>query len=367
MTEFVFWQCSLSPHSVPLAVALQKRGHSVRVNILGDLSEERRALGWQSPECDELDVVTLDASTSASELSKQINSDAIHLLQGLPRSGILRLVHCCLAKRKVPFGSMMEQVDDSGPKGVIKRFEYAIRLRGRKAPQFVLAIGEKASPWFKKRSKGDLMVFPFAYFLDEKEPPKSLQRSAKFSVGFVGRMDNGKGLDLLIVALSKLTKGQSIRMICVGDGPERQRLGQLADRRLEGEKVRWLGVLPREQAREHIGNLDILVLPSRYDGWGAVISEALLQGVPVICSDACGAVVAVRRAPYSGVFENGNVDQLSRELSKAISRGALRPSERVRLSNWARCLNAAAGAIYLEQIVESLGNPFGPLPKPPWQ
>jgi glycosyltransferase involved in cell wall biosynthesis len=34
---------------------------------------------------------------------------------------------------------------------------------------------------------------------------------------------------------------------------------------------------------------DIFVLPSRYDGWGVVVNQALGAGLPIICSDAVGA------------------------------------------------------------------------------
>ena len=39
---------------------------------------------------------------------------------------------------------------------------------------------------------------------------------------------------------------------------------------------------------------DNLVLPSSHDGWGAVTTEALMVGTPVICSDTCGSSLIVK-------------------------------------------------------------------------
>lgn len=47
---------------------------------------------------------------------------------------------------------------------------------------------------------------------------------------------------------------------------------------------------------------DVLVLPSRYDGWGAVINEALQRGLYVICSNRCGAKALVVNDKIGKVF-----------------------------------------------------------------
>ena len=59
---------------------------------------------------------------------------------------------------------------------------------------------------------------------------------------------------------------------------------------------------------EVICESDCLVLPSRYDGWGAVISEALMVGTPVICSDNCGAANVVTASNVGSVFSTNDFD-----------------------------------------------------------
>ena len=61
---------------------------------------------------------------------------------------------------------------------------------------------------------------------------------------------------------------------------------------------------------QFINVADCLVLPSKHDGWGTVVSEALISGVPAICSDTCGVAEVVKLSNYGGVFKSGNIEDL---------------------------------------------------------
>lgn len=62
--------------------------------------------------------------------------------------------------------------------------------------------------------------------------------------------------------------------------------------------------------------VDIFILPSIYDGWGAVVNEALQAGCYVICSDAAGASdLILNDKRLESVFHRGNVKQLAEAMS----------------------------------------------------
>ena len=138
----------------------------------------------------------------------------------------------------------------------------------------------------------------------------------------------------------------------------------LADRLLPG-RVRWLGTLPLTDVPSVLAQVDLLVLPSRHDGWGAVVSEALMLGTPAISSDRCGSAVAVRASGVGGVFPMGNIEVLSQLLETALTRGPVTSSERCVLAEWAKCLGAVQGADYLERILLAHAQ-NKPLPHAPW-
>lgn len=364
MADFVFLQRDLSPLTVPLARALADLGYKVRVVVVEELAAERLALGWKPPDIHGLEVVSLPPTSSRQTIRAFLEPSGTHLLQGLPRSGLLRRVHKELAHRKVIFGSIMEQVDDRGLKGSVKRFEYATRLRGKIRPHFVLGIGDRAPSWFEARSAGKQMIYPFAYFLEGRSLTLPLRELGAFRIGYVGQLVPRKRVDLLLEAIGGI-QSLALQLILIGGGPLEESLRDQA--RTIATRVVWRGVVSRTEIREEMKEFDVLVLPSAFDGWGAVVSEAMMVGVPVICSSACGASVAVEKAPYGAVFQQGSVESLQAKLGEMIERGPLDLAARNQLAMWARCLNASSGARYLEDIVRHLNEPESPRPRAPWE
>lgn len=91
-----------------------------------------------------------------------------------------------------------------------------------------------------------------------------------------------KGIDLLIKACTKLPRGRW-RLDVYGEGSERQVLQKQID---EHElPITLHQPLPFDGRKEAFAGKHCFVLPTRWDGWGMVIVEALAAGLPVICSD----------------------------------------------------------------------------------
>ena len=110
------------------------------------------------------------------------------------------------------------------------------------------------------------------------------------ALGFVGRLVPQKGLDNLLQALA-LQRGAKWRLTVVGDGPERERLEQLATSLRLAARVRWTGGLPAEQVANLWPDLDVLVTPSRgsvewREANGQVLMEAMANEVAVLGTDS---------------------------------------------------------------------------------
>jgi glycosyltransferase involved in cell wall biosynthesis len=117
---------------------------------------------------------------------------------------------------------------------------------------------------------------------------------AAVTVGYVGRIDTWKGIDVLLDGVALLRSqpaGAGVEVVVAGGtvaGKE-----AYADRlraRAEQLGVRWLGPLPGPMAADLIADLDCLVLASTEpEPWGLVLVEALACGTPVVATDAGGA------------------------------------------------------------------------------
>jgi glycosyltransferase involved in cell wall biosynthesis len=118
-----------------------------------------------------------------------------------------------------------------------------------------------------------------------------------------------------------------------------------------------------------IGNLfentDLLLLPSRYDGWGAVVNEALMCGVPVVCSDNCGAAELLREPWRGATFKAGSAEDLRMVLRRWMERGKLTKQSRVRIREWSSAIEGAPLARYFVEVVEFVRD-GGVRPIPPW-
>lgn len=128
-----------------------------------------------------------------------------------------------------------------------------------------------------------------------------------FTVGYMGRLTDEKGIDILLWALSDLP--DEVRLRLVGDGPARYKLENIARELGVYERIAFLGNVPHEQLCHEYHELDALVLPSiTTDTWkeqfGRVLIEAMSCGVPVIGSDSGAIPEVIGNAGM--VFPEGN-------------------------------------------------------------
>lgn len=372
--ELVFWQRIVSIHQAPLIVALAEVP-GVKVTYVAEetTSESRRALGWVTPSLGAADFIRAESKQAVAGIVAQFPDRAIHLCQGIRDNGLVGVAQRHLQRRKARVVILSETVDDDGGVGVVKRLIYRLSiLSAARWVDCILAIGESTPNWYMERRFPRARVFPFCYFLDASDPVNlscAVESNADyFHIAFIGNIIKRKRLDLLIEALQRLPRDLNFKLTIVGTGPLEQELRRVSVDRLDG-KVIWKGMLSSDEVPLFLAKVDCLVLPSRHDGWGAVVSEALLVGTPVICSDRCGAAVAVRQSRAGGVFRSGDREGLMESLLGVMSRGLGRTAERFHLAAWAKkSLSGPAGARYLIEILRhrfaGAKRPFAPFLDP---
>jgi glycosyltransferase involved in cell wall biosynthesis len=106
--------------------------------------------------------------------------------------------------------------------------------------------------------------------------------------------------------------------------------------------VRVRGKLAREALAAEYASADVLVMPSRGEGYGLVVAEALASGLPAIVSSATGAKDLVRDGENGWVFAAGDAVDLARAMRRACERRPELPrigqaaSETARRCTWER-------------------------------
>jgi glycosyltransferase involved in cell wall biosynthesis len=98
-----------------------------------------------------------------------------------------------------------------------------------------------------------------------------------------------KGIDLLLLAFDRLiTEGFDARLLLVGREAELPNYLEMVTPASRAQ-IHYKGFQPPDHLPKYFGLGDVFVLPSRHDGWGVVINQALAAGLPIITSDAVGA------------------------------------------------------------------------------
>lgn len=101
---------------------------------------------------------------------------------------------------------------------------------------------------------------------------------------YAGQLHHRKGLDVLMQALSETNKVSYILHVC-GMGQEEQQLKALSRTLKINHKIKFDGHLDASALEKAYSDADVFVLPSRFDGYGAVLNEAASFSLPLIASD----------------------------------------------------------------------------------
>lgn len=143
----------------------------------------------------------------------------------------------------------------------------------------------------------------------ENRPPIS------YDISFCGRLVPNKGLSELIDAVRELS---DVRLLVIGDGPERSKMEQKAKDLGIENRVTFLGWLPTQEAViSAIQTARIFVMNSKSEGGPRVALEAMGGGMPVIVTKV-GVMPEVVKDGHNGMFTTGDVKDLVRQIGMLL-------------------------------------------------
>jgi glycosyltransferase involved in cell wall biosynthesis len=144
------------------------------------------------------------------------------------------------------------------------------------------------------------------------------------TITFIGAMVPQKGVDVLLKAFGKVKeKVPEARLVIVGGGPERDGLeAQSAEMGLED--VEFTGLV--EDLTDIYRGTAVLALPSREEGFGLVLLEAMARGVPVVAADTGGIPEIVDDRRNGLLVPPGDADALADALLEVLKDDTLRSS-----------------------------------------
>ena len=378
----VSWHPVLTAHQSHTLIALQRVwGAKVEVVVAGTENHERRRQGWTVPDTSTLTMITLSGMTRWRAVRDILASrrDSIHLF-GSPFESRLFMAALWWAQLKgvhhIYLISEPYSTEAAGyladRKILLSKIKASIRpLIYRLYGHFLLrrvsgvfAISNLAVRQYISLGVTQRNIAPFGYFVpsigDVELAGSDSNKSSALNIVFVGSLISIKGLDILMNAVRATADGGAAVSLDVY-GP-----GDPSRYQWDKTHSKYCGVIPFGKSQSIISNYDVLVLPSRYDGWGVVVNEAIQAGVPVLCSDRVGAGAMLTHLGCGEVFD---LDDEGVHLSELLWRLVKEPDHLLALKRGAQTaapkLEPSVAGRYMADVLQS-GLRGSPKPICPW-
>lgn len=320
--RLLFFQNCVSPHQMPYIEALANR-HDVSVIVPYLVENGREMMGWGQYETHS--PVRMIVSPTDEEvqtlLEEHYEGRTVALFSGIS------------AFREVkPWFHL--SLDYPVERGIITEAPFTFRYplwmhklrfllqdyKFVKYIDYVFAIGRNCEEYYRTwGSRWKIVPFDYCVAPRPEGEPLPIVETGTANFCFVGSLDKRKNVQTILEAFALFNHKhrsacQQCRLTIVGDGPLRSKLETMVSANGLEDIVTFAGTLPMNSARQVIAQSHALILPSLYDGWGAVVNEALMEGTMVYCSDKCGASVLIDDPSRGRIFPPRDVKALAKFL-----------------------------------------------------
>ncbi len=243
----------------------------------------------------------------------------------------------------------------STPGAAWKRWVQARQYSPLRSARAIVAVGEQARAAYAKLVGIPVLNQPYVCRL-ERFIQAASQRSPEAEPVFLfcGQMISRKGIDLLLHAFAQLVaEGVSGRLELIGREADLPSYLDTLDEKIR-RRIAYRGFLSPADLPAAFARGNIFVLPSRHDGWGVVVNQAMASRMAIVCSDAVGAASDLIRSERNGLVVPANdVDA----LAAAMRRLAASPELRARLGQAAATrsteLSPEKAAVFWENLAEN--------------
>lgn len=372
--KYFFWQNTNSMHQSAFfkALASSEIGQ-VTLIVTEPLPDSRKVMGWSEPELPGVNVIHLTSVTDHwQDLIEQNNSkDCIHIFSGIAAFKNVQLAFLHAKKHNCRIGIFTEPLDFRGLKGKIRQLRgFYHKFIYSSAIELILTTGKTGVAQFINWGYNKNKIFEWAYTVESSSTILTTLNQnnydQKFKLMFAGSLIHRKGYDILIEALKSIDNDFIADFYCLKK--DETELGKKIETEsgLNG-KLRLLAFLPNKELRVKMNEYDLFVLPSRHDGWGAVVCESLMEGTSILVSKFCGSSSIIGNKYIGKVLQNLNVMDLAGQINLYLKAGKLTSEQRLNNRDWAqRTISGTAMANYFQEITAHLNNRQLTKPEAPW-
>lgn len=196
----------------------------------------------------------------------------------------------------------------------------------------VITPSEASYKWLRRHSvSSEITIVPTGAprraFLDRAECRATLGLPPDLrAMLYVGRLAHEKNLRVLFeMAARCFAVDPSLRLWLVGDGPYRSECARMARSLGIGDRVRFVGFVPRAEVDRYYAAADLFVFPSITETQGLVVQEAMSYGLPAVAVVGGGASAGIEPGE-NGLVVRNDPDEFARAVLRALADEGLHAS-----------------------------------------
>ena len=140
----------------------------------------------------------------------------------------------------------------------------------------------------------------------------------------VGRLCRWKGFDAIISSLRRLD--QDIILVVAGDGPDQERLEELARSENVAKRVIFAGRVSHQRLPLYLRAADCFILNSGYEGFPHIVLEAMAMECPVVAANRGGTPELIKDGANGILVEKDDIDVIVRAIGRIREDSPLRSS-----------------------------------------
>ncbi len=323
-TKLVFISNFLSPHQLPICRQFDEQlAHDFCFIATKPINEERLRLGYADLNQEPFVLRAYESEESmarAMELAEQAKVVIIgsasddYILKRLKQGKLTFKYTERLLKKKPTFRRY--------PRYVLGTWLHHGRFM--KYPLYLLCSGAFVAEDFHRLGYYKNRCYRWGYFPQTKiydDINALVTKKELNSILWAGRFIDWKHPEYAIELAARLkAEGYGFRLQMIGTGNMQDVLNEQIRQNGLSDCVELLGSMPPESVRKYMEKSEIyLVTSDRYEGWGAVVNEAMNSACAVVSGDMVGAAPCLIRHGENGMlFRDGSAEDLYKQVKALL-------------------------------------------------
>lgn len=174
-------------------------------------------------------------------------------------------------------------------------------------------VSSRIAQELERRFRQPADVIPYGVCTTAAAPAVARRSSGPLRLGFIGRIrESHKGVFMLADVLAAVrTRGADAECWIVGEGPDEAALRQRFDAAGVGACVRWFGAVPASEVPAVAASIDVLLMPSLFEGISIAMLEAMAQSVVPVVAPVSGTDDAIEDGRNGVLLKSRSVEEMA--------------------------------------------------------